>query len=151
MLWHGSRFSNFGGIFSQGLKVAPPEAPAHGHKFAKGIYFADLSGLSICYCGIGSSKDVGLIILNEVALGNQEELVQPHWNPVPQMPKGYDSVLGKGRRIPDVAEERIFEGMKVPCGKPVDAIGANLGANEHIIYKPEQTRMRYLLKFERLR
>lgn len=28
LLWHGSRVTNFGGILSQGLRIAPPEAPA---------------------------------------------------------------------------------------------------------------------------
>ena len=27
LLWHGSRATNFGGILSQGLRIAPPEAP----------------------------------------------------------------------------------------------------------------------------
>ena len=27
LLWHGSRVTNFAGIISQGLRIAPPEAP----------------------------------------------------------------------------------------------------------------------------
>lgn len=27
LLWHGSRCTNYGGILSQGLRIAPPEAP----------------------------------------------------------------------------------------------------------------------------
>jgi poly [ADP-ribose] polymerase len=27
LLWHGSRHTNFAGILSQGLRIAPPEAP----------------------------------------------------------------------------------------------------------------------------
>lgn len=27
LLWHGSRLSNYAGILSQGLRIAPPEAP----------------------------------------------------------------------------------------------------------------------------
>ena len=27
LLWHGSRTSNYAGILSQGLRIAPPEAP----------------------------------------------------------------------------------------------------------------------------
>lgn len=30
LLWHGSRTTNFGGILSQGLRIAPPEAPVNG-------------------------------------------------------------------------------------------------------------------------
>lgn len=31
----GSRASNFGGILSQGLRIAPPEAPVNGYMFGK--------------------------------------------------------------------------------------------------------------------
>jgi poly [ADP-ribose] polymerase len=30
LLWHGSRLSNWTGILSQGLRIAPPEAPVSG-------------------------------------------------------------------------------------------------------------------------
>ena len=30
LLWHGSRATNFAGILSQGLRIAPPEAPVVG-------------------------------------------------------------------------------------------------------------------------
>lgn len=36
LLWHGSRVSNVVGILSQGLRIAPPEAPATGYMFGKG-------------------------------------------------------------------------------------------------------------------
>jgi len=42
LLWHGSRITNFAGILSQGLRIAPPEAPVTGYMFGKGIYFADM-------------------------------------------------------------------------------------------------------------
>lgn len=35
LLWHGSRCTNFGGILSQGLRIAPPEAPVSGYMFGK--------------------------------------------------------------------------------------------------------------------
>ena len=34
LLWHGSRTTNFAGILSQGLRIAPPEAPATGYMSA---------------------------------------------------------------------------------------------------------------------
>lgn len=33
LLWHGSRTSNFAGILSQGLRIAPPEAPVVRSEF----------------------------------------------------------------------------------------------------------------------
>lgn len=40
LLWHGSRLTNWTGIISQGLRIAPPEAPSTGYMFGKGVYFA---------------------------------------------------------------------------------------------------------------
>jgi hypothetical protein len=31
LLWHGSRVTNYAGILSQGLRIAPPEAPPSGY------------------------------------------------------------------------------------------------------------------------
>lgn len=39
LLWHGSRLTNFVGILGQGLRIAPPEAPATGYRFGKVITF----------------------------------------------------------------------------------------------------------------
>jgi poly [ADP-ribose] polymerase len=37
LLWHGSRSSNYGGILSRGLRIAPPEAPVSGVSFVVGL------------------------------------------------------------------------------------------------------------------
>jgi poly [ADP-ribose] polymerase len=65
LLWHGSRLSNFVGILSQGLRIAPPEAPVSGYLFGKGIYLADMAEKSINYCRSHGS-DTALILLIEV-------------------------------------------------------------------------------------
>lgn len=39
LLWHGSRTTNYVGILSHGLKIAPPEAPVSGYMFGKGKFF----------------------------------------------------------------------------------------------------------------
>ena len=41
LLFHGSRFSNYVGILSNGMRIAPPEAPRSGYNFGKGVYFAN--------------------------------------------------------------------------------------------------------------
>jgi len=71
LLWHGSRFSNFGGILSQGLRIAPPEAPKTGYLYGKGCYFADMAGKSAAYCCANLSNNIGIFLLCEVALGKQ--------------------------------------------------------------------------------
>ncbi|MEQ2178721.1 hypothetical protein GOODEAATRI_017041, partial [Goodea atripinnis] len=70
LLWHGSRTTNYAGILSQGLRIAPPEAPVTGYMFGKGVYFADMVSKSANYCHTSQSDPVGLILLAEVALGN---------------------------------------------------------------------------------
>ncbi|CAJ0579142.1 unnamed protein product, partial [Mesorhabditis spiculigera] len=49
LLWHGSGVPNYGGILSQGLRIAPPEAPVTGYMFGKGVYFADMFSKYIVY------------------------------------------------------------------------------------------------------
>jgi hypothetical protein len=72
LLWHGSRFSNFVGIMTNGMRIAPPEAPKSGYNFGKGVYFADLSGKSSSYCCTYLSGGVGLFVVCEVALGKPQ-------------------------------------------------------------------------------
>jgi poly [ADP-ribose] polymerase len=70
LLWHGSRTTNFGGILSQGLRIAPPEAPVSGYMFGKGIYLADMSSKSANYCCSYISNGHALLLLCEAELGD---------------------------------------------------------------------------------
>lgn len=70
LLWHGSRCTNFGGILSQGLRIAPPEAPVSGYMFGKGIYLADMSSKSAGYCCSSMSDGEGLLLLCDAELGD---------------------------------------------------------------------------------
>lgn len=70
LLWHGSRSTNFGGILSQGLRIAPPEAPVTGYMFGKGIYLADMSSKSANYCYSHLSDNTALLLLCEAELGD---------------------------------------------------------------------------------
>ncbi|KAI9772671.1 MAG: hypothetical protein M1840_000266 [Geoglossum simile] len=69
LLWHGSRCTNFGGILSQGLRIAPPEAPVSGYMFGKGVYLADISSKSANYCYPALSGNNALLLLCEAELG----------------------------------------------------------------------------------
>ena len=69
LIWHGSRTTNFGGILSQGLRIAPPEAPLNGYAFGKGVYLSDVSSKSAQYCSPGMSGGTGLLLLVETELG----------------------------------------------------------------------------------
>jgi len=102
LLWHGSRTTNFGGILSQGLRIAPPEAPVSGYAFGKGIYMADISTKSANYCATSSSGRHGLLLLCEAELGSPvHELLTGDSNAAEDSKKnGFISTQGMGRIIP---------------------------------------------------
>lgn len=102
LLWHGSRVTNFAGILSQGLRIAPPEAPATGYMFGKGIYLADMSSKSANYCNHYQSGGIALLLLCEAELGNpMHELINSSYNAGEDAKaKGMCSTWGKGRTGP---------------------------------------------------
>ncbi|XP_072271306.1 poly [ADP-ribose] polymerase 2 isoform X1 [Pyxicephalus adspersus] len=150
LLWHGSRLSNWVGILSQGLRVAPPEAPVTGYMFGKGIYFADVSSKSANYCFTTRDKNVGILLLSEVALGECNELIAADYDAQKKL-KGKHSTKGVGRTIPDPKKSITHEGALVPMGPLIDTElqnndGYTLNYNEYIVYNPCQVRMKYLLQ-----
>ncbi|XP_035550504.1 poly [ADP-ribose] polymerase 1 isoform X1 [Juglans regia] len=147
LLWHGSRLTNFVGILSQGLRIAPPEAPATGYMFGKGVYFADLVSKSAQYCYTDKKNPVGLMLLSEVALGEVYELKKAKYMEKP--PEGKHSTKGLGKNIPLESEyARWRDGIVVPCGKPVPSKlkASELMYNEYIVYDTAQVKMQFLLK-----
>uniref|UniRef100_A0A3B3CSP4 Poly [ADP-ribose] polymerase n=1 Tax=Oryzias melastigma TaxID=30732 RepID=A0A3B3CSP4_ORYME len=151
LLWHGSRLSNWVGILSKGLRVAPPEAPVTGYMFGKGIYFADMSSKSANYCFANQSNHVGLLLLCEVALGDCNELLDADYE-ANNLPAGKHSTKGLGQTAPD-PRNSVTDGVTVPMGPGVKTGVANnsgysLLYNEFIVYNPAQTRMRYLLRVQ---
>ncbi|XP_028284052.1 poly [ADP-ribose] polymerase 2 [Parambassis ranga] len=150
LLWHGSRLSNWVGILSKGLRVAPPEAPVTGYMFGKGIYFADMSSKSANYCFANQNNNIGLLLLCEVALGDCNELLDADYE-ASNLPAGKHSTKGLGQTGPDPKNSVTLDGMTVPMGPGVKTgIGKNnaysLLYNEFIVYNPAQARMRYLLR-----
>lgn len=102
LLWHGSRCTNFGGILSQGLRIAPPEAPVSGYMFGKGIYLADMASKSANYCCSYMSDNTALLLLCEAELGSpMQELVNASYTAGEDAKqKGMVSTWGKGRTGP---------------------------------------------------
>uniref|UniRef100_A0A3Q3B584 Poly [ADP-ribose] polymerase n=1 Tax=Kryptolebias marmoratus TaxID=37003 RepID=A0A3Q3B584_KRYMA len=150
LLWHGSRLSNWVGILSKGLRVAPPEAPVTGYMFGKGIYFADMSSKSANYCFANQSNHVGLLLLCEVALGDCNELLDADYE-ANNLPAGKHSTKGLGQTGPDPRNAVQLNGAAVPMGPAVKTgagktNGYSLLYNEFIVYNPAQVRMRYLLR-----
>lgn len=102
LLWHGSRATNFGGILSQGLRIAPPEAPVTGYMFDKGIYLADMSSKSANYCYSHMSDGTALLLLCEAELGDpMQELTDSAYDAASTAKaKGMHSTWGKGSTGP---------------------------------------------------
>ena len=134
LLWHGSRFSNFVGILSQGMRIAPPEAPIAGHLFGKGVYFADLIGKSFGYARPEISNGIGTFVLCEVACGTPRPLNRPDYN-ASSLPAGCHSTHAVGVRRPKPSGSEWFEGdIEVPMGQVEDYPSGGMGCNEFVVY-----------------
>lgn len=147
LLWHGSRLTNFVGILSHGLKIAPPEAPVTGYMFGKGIYFADMVSKSANYCCTSSTNNTGLMLLCEVALGDMVEYKQAHY--VTKLPADKHSTKGVGRTQPDPKQShKRNDGVEIPLGKGIEdpKLQSSLLYNEYIVYDIAQVNCQYLFK-----
>ncbi|MCJ1389085.1 hypothetical protein MMC18_001939 [Xylographa bjoerkii] len=157
LLWHGSRATNFGGILSQGLRIAPPEAPVNGYMFGKGVYLADISSKSAGYCAYYDSGNTGLLLLCEAELGNPMlELIYANPGaPMAAKANGCHATWGKGSTGPagwKSAEcvNKSLKGVTMPDTSrppgPTGVDGATLYYNEYIAYDVAQIRLRYLFR-----
>ncbi|OJJ96397.1 hypothetical protein ASPACDRAFT_81570 [Aspergillus aculeatus ATCC 16872] len=153
LLWHGSRSTNFGGILSQGLRIAPPEAPVNGYMFGKGVYLADMSTKSANYCCAYGSGNKGLLLLCDAELGDPMlELEHGNSNAGEDAAKQNKiATLGRGRSIPAAWKDAgcvhpNLAGVKMPDTAHGAAVrnAASLMYNEYIVYDVAQIRQRYL-------
>ena len=151
LLWHGSRLTNWVGILSQGLRIAPPESPATGYMFGKGLYFADVSSKSANYCYATPSNNQGCLLLCEVSLGNTNNLLAADFN-ASNLPTGTHSTFAKGKMVPDASQEiTMDDGCRLPLGNIINTsvhnpTGYTLNYNEYVVYDVNQVRFRYLLR-----
>ncbi|KAL8696901.1 MAG: hypothetical protein Q9201_007420 [Fulgogasparrea decipioides] len=159
LLWHGSRTTNFGGILSQGLRIAPPEAPVNGYAFGKGVYLADISSKSAQYCAPGMSGGTGLLLLIEAELGKPMYEIPTGNSMAEEDCKKHNciSTLGVGRTAPQGWTDAgiIHESLKgVQIPDVSKGIGDNTAANangylmynEYICYNVAQMRLKYLFR-----
>ncbi|KAI0521356.1 poly polymerase catalytic domain-containing protein [Xylaria bambusicola] len=159
LLWHGSRCTNFGGILSQGLRIAPPEAPVSGYMFGKGIYLADMSSKSANYCCSYISHGQALLLLCEAELGDPlQELTQSSYN-ADETAKQNNmlSTWGQGSTGPNLWKDAecvhpSLKGVKMPdttvTPGPTNIPNAYLQYNEYICYDVSQVRLRYLFRIK---
>ena len=144
LLWHGTRISNFVGILSQGLRIAPPEAPSSGYLYGKGLYFADMFAKSYNYCS--PQNGIALILLVEVCLGNIEKRYNTDWKLPNTMKKNSNSINGVGAVQPTdgvYIDKDIF----IPKDKIVEDYTNYSGTfNEFIVYNTDQVKLKYIFK-----
>eukprot|EP01017_Pseudomicrothorax_dubius_P000029 TRINITY_DN0_c1065_g1_i2.p1 TRINITY_DN0_c1065_g1~~TRINITY_DN0_c1065_g1_i2.p1 ORF type:complete len:154 (+),score=45.35 TRINITY_DN0_c1065_g1_i2:37-498(+) len=145
------------GILAQGLRIAPPEAPATGYMFGKGVYFADMFkksfGYTHDYCRVptarGSKPASRLMLLCEVALGEMYEKTQPEY--VTRLPGNFKSTKGLGSQGPNFKKNIVLSnGCTVPIGPIIEYKNPGerlaLSHNEYIVYDTTQIKIRYLIQ-----
>ncbi|XP_032647107.1 protein mono-ADP-ribosyltransferase PARP3 isoform X2 [Chelonoidis abingdonii] len=147
LLWHGTNVAVVAAILKSGLRIMPHS----GGRVGKGLYFASENGKSMGYVSC-TSQGVGIMFLNEVALGKEYRITQDD-SSLRKAPPGYDSVIACGQTEPDPACDRelIVEGRKVlvPQGKPIRMAkyqDSFFSQSEYLIYQESQCQIRYLLQ-----
>jgi len=157
LLWHGSRVTNFAGILSQGLRIAPPEAPVSGYMFGKGIYLANMASKSAGYCRSESSNGEGLLLLCEAQLGNPMYQCE-HSDPDAARnceKNGSIATHGIGSTRPNksidagvLSSDLAGVMMPAPDSTPecVGIPGLSLHYDEFIVYDVSQVKIRYLFR-----
>ena len=164
LLWHGSRLTNWVGILSQGLRIAPPEAPVTGYMFGKGVYFADMSSKSANYCFASRDAPTAVLLLCDVALGAQHELIASQSEAAERSKaRGKHSTWGVGKTCPQPSGTKELDGgvLKVPMGQSghnqylddnLERIKDEGGGkrsellyNEFIVYDTKQVKAKYVV------
>jgi predicted DNA-binding WGR domain protein len=148
LLWHDYKTTSLAEILTQGLRIAPPEAPVDDYMFGKGIYFADMVSKSANYYCTTPDNSTGLLLLCDVALGNMYERTQAEY--VKKLPEDKHSTKGIGRIEPDPKSSKTLEGIEVPIGKGVasEKISSALPYNKYIVYDVAQVNVKYLLRVD---
>lgn len=105
------------GILSQGLRIAPPEAPTTGYMFGKGVYFADVfeKSLSYCYDYWGGTSNDQIMLMCEVACGKSYECTTSEY--IEKLKPGFNSCKGVGINQPDYNKMiTLPNGVQLPLG-----------------------------------
>ena len=174
LLFHGTKIFNLIGIFSNGLKIAPPEAPVTGYMFGKGIYLADMYEKSINYCDTFTVKEknnndeikktFSYILLCEAALGNMYESNKPDLDVenLPFLKEGFNSLKSCSHSGPDLSKNFVCNnGVIIPLGNIINYpqynnnqmfINMNMNITSHpeyVVYNTSQIKIRYIVQVER--
>ncbi|XP_076870489.1 protein mono-ADP-ribosyltransferase PARP3 [Brachyhypopomus gauderio] len=146
LLWHGTNVAVVAAILKSGLRIMPHS----GGRVGRGIYFASENAKSASY--VHTSNGIGIMFLNEVALGKECTIVSDDYS-LRKAPDGYDSVVARGVQEPDPSKDVVIQldgkEVCVPQGKAISQAqykGSCFHNSEYLIYKESQCRIRYLLE-----
>jgi predicted DNA-binding WGR domain protein len=167
LLIHGSRMANFMGVLTEGLRIPKQTQVLNGSVLGLGVYFADSISKSFNYCQSSETKNVGFVLLCEVALGCNPHIVtnatfdqRPALNYTSRIALGKIRPKDNGNEIININPEGGTEGgtetegcnnnnvITIPCGE-LEESGINYGGfryNEYVVYDSRQYRFRYLLQ-----
>ena len=163
LLFHGTKIFNFIGIFSNGLKIAPAEAPSTGYLFGKGLYFADMFSKSINYCDSFYDKETkqsySHMLICEVAVGepyihSKNTTTFDGEFDLSFLKEGYHSLKAKSYRGPNLNKRFVCnDGVVIPIGEIVSyddnkTIRTQSWTQEpeYVVYDTSQVVIRYLVK-----
>jgi len=155
LLWHGTNVAVVAAILKSGLRIMPHS----GGRVGRGIYLADAQEKSASYVRSVPSKDgsggeAAIMFLVEAALGRQHEVTADGPpSTFTAAPPGSDSVLARGRRQPDPAQDAKLQIDGKPVAVPQGAfvktgVSSSFEHNEFLVYQESQHRIRYVLQFD---
>jgi hypothetical protein len=132
-----------------------------------GVYFAEVASKSAQYCFPSKKNPTGILLLNEVALGQQLKLYKANYSAKKACQRaGLDSVKGVGRHGPSELTAQQLDGARVcmgPMASDADFTSGDLlyfsqaalcararvmppnRYSEHIIYDVTRCRLKFLL------
>lgn len=143
LLFHGTPITNFVGIMTNGLKIAPPEAHFTGSIFGKGIYFSDSASKSAAYCR--SKNGTGLLLLCEVAAGRIDIRYRHENKPLINF---CESVQALGQYYPHPLHV-THDGLKIPNGTLIKRTeDTGITFNEFVVFDESRVKIRYLVKLK---
>jgi poly [ADP-ribose] polymerase len=103
------------------------------------------------YCYASNSNSTGLLLLCDVALGQEEEMYDANYDADKVVKRaGKHSTKGCGATCPDPSGSVTLEdGVVVPCGKAMSSgPRRSLLYNEFIVYDVKQVKIKYLVEAE---
>ena len=146
LLWHGTNVAVVAAILGSGLRIMPHS----GGRVGRGIYLASENGKSVHY--VGWSGSTGVMFLAEAALGKEHSITKDD-SRLKAPPKGFDSIVARGRTEPDPKADIDWEFEKnrvtIPQGKPIAQSQykkSNFSQSEYLVYQESQVRLRYILR-----